>query len=398
MTPPIGVIVMASLLLGCTAAVCGADNATVDDPALVPPPIFFPAGPQYGDETRIFQGIPGIERAADGRLWATWYGGGPDEGPENYVMLATSGDDGTTWSGVKLVIDPPGVVRAFDPCLWHDPQGRLWLFWAQGVSLWDGRGGVWAIKTDQSCREDPKWSEPRRLCDGVMMNKPTVLRSGEWLLPVAVWAMPSVNLVDSKYLRDNSKITGSYVVCSIDQGNTFIPLGRSNVEGRACDEHMVVERRDGSLWMLVRTKYGIGESFSEDKGKTWTPGKPSSTVTHIDSAARFFIRRLTSGNLLLVKHAPPSNKGRSHLTAFLSNDDGQTWNTGLLLDDRVGVSYPDGVQAPDGRIYVIYDYSRHQAKEILMAVFTEEDIVRGECISPTARLRVVVNKATGTEQ
>jgi predicted neuraminidase len=207
-----------------------------------------------------------------------------------------------------------------------------------------------------------------------------------------------VNLVEPKYLRDNSKTTGSYVVCSPDQGNTFTPLGRSNVEGRACDEHMVVERRDGSLWMLVRTRYGIGESFSEDKGKTWSEGKPSAMVTHIDSAARFFIRRLASGNLLLVKHAPPSNKGRSHLTAFLSSDDGRTWGGGLLLDDRAGVSYPDGVQAPDGKVYIIYDYSRHEAKEILMAVFTEEDVSGGKCVSSATRLRVLVNKATGTKQ
>ena len=22
-------------------------------------------------------------------------------------------------------------MRAFDPCLWHDPQERLWFFWSQ---------------------------------------------------------------------------------------------------------------------------------------------------------------------------------------------------------------------------------------------------------------------------
>jgi hypothetical protein len=27
------------------------------------------------------------------------------------------------------VIDPSGPVRAYDPCLWHDPRGRLCLFW-----------------------------------------------------------------------------------------------------------------------------------------------------------------------------------------------------------------------------------------------------------------------------
>jgi len=311
--------------------------------------------------------------------------------------LSTSGDDGNTWPGVALVIDPPGIVRAFDPCLWRDPEGRLWLFWAQGVTHWDGRAGVWTINTREPDQEHPVWSKPRRIGDGIMMNKPTVTRSGAWLLPAAIWAMPFNKVPDPKYVIDNAAITGSWVIVSTDAGKTFAPLGRSNVEGRACDEHMIIERSDGSLWMLVRTKYGIGESFSADGGKTWSEGRPSKTVTHIDSAARFFVRRLASGKLLLVKHAPPGNHGRSHLTAYLSSDDGNTWRGGLLLDERSGVSYPDGVQAPDGRIYIVYDYSRRDAKEILMAVFREEDVLAQKTVDEHTRLRVLVNKATGVK-
>ena len=59
------------------------------------------------------------------------------------------------------------------------------------------------------------------------------------------------------------------------------------------------ERRDGSLWMLVRTLYGIGESTSTDGGRTWSEVAPSD-IGHVTS--RFFIRRLDSGNLVLVKH------------------------------------------------------------------------------------------------
>ena len=386
--------------IGCWVCICamGAAGETGIAPhelALQPAPVIAPPGPEYADDQRLFQGIPGLERAPNGRLWATWYGGGDGEGPDNYVMLATSGDDGATWSGVNLVIDTPGVVRAFDPCLWHDPQGRLWLFWAQGVTLWDGRSGVWAITTDDSGNENPEWSAPRRLCDGIMMNKPTVRNDGAWLLPVAIWAMPAIRPPGPEYVIDHAGTTGSWAVISEDGGGAFNMLGRSDVEGRQCDEHMIVERKDGSLWMLVRTKYGLGESFSTDGGRTWSEGRPAETVTHIDSAARFFLRRLASGNLLFVKHAPPGNKGRSHLMAFLSEDDGNTWTDGLLLDARKGVSYPDGVEAPDGRIYIVYDYSRTGEREILMAVFTEEDLHAGKMTSQHARTQVLINKATG---
>lgn len=108
------------------------------------------------------------------------------------------------------------------------------------------------------------------------MVHPPVLRSGTWLLPPAIWAMPSIRVPEPQYMIGHTRTTGSRVVASTDQGQTFIPPGRSDVQGRQCDEHMIVERRDGTLWMLVRTGYGIGESFSEDGGKTWQ-GACSST-------------------------------------------------------------------------------------------------------------------------
>jgi predicted neuraminidase len=142
----------------------------------------------------------------------------------------------------------------------------------------------------------------------------------------------------------------------------------------------------------VRADYGIGESISGDQGKTWGEGRRSS-MPHVNS--RFFILRLRSGKLLLVTHNPPEGKKRSHLVAHLSDDDGRTWSGGLMIDERVGVSYPDGVQAPDGTVYLIYDYERVGRKQILMATFTEDDVATGEWKSKPARQRVVVNQATG---
>ena len=351
------------------------------DRYLCRPEILTRPGPEYADGTRKFQGIPGLELAPAGRLWATWYGGGIGEDRHNYVMLATSRDGGGAWSPVTLAIDPDGPTRAFDPCLWHDPDGRLWLFWAQGYERHtDERSGVWAIATSQSDADAPAWSEPARICDGIMMNKPTALSSGEWLLPVARWK------------REGS----AGVYGSSDRGATWHFVAQATIaveEDRGYDEHLIVERQDGSLWMLVRTAYGIGESVSADRGRTWSPVRPSE-IPH--PASRFFVRRLRSGNLLLVKHGPLDERiGRSRLTAFLSEDDGRTWSGGLLLDERQGVSYPDGVQAADGTIYIIYDYDRRGAKEILMATFCEADVIERTRRRGAARLRVLVNKATG---
>ena len=151
-----------------------------------------------------------------------------------------------------------------------------------------------------------------------------------------------------------------------------------------------VQRKDGSLWMLIRTSYGIGESVSNDRGETWSDFVPSS-IQH--PSARFFVRRLSSGNLLLVKHGQINERiGRSHLTAFLSEDDGFTWEGGLLLDERSGVSYPDGQQYSDGVIHIIYDYSRTSAREILIANFTEDDVIKGDAASESVSLQMIVSK------
>ena len=380
-------------LLLITAYIQAEEKSDQTDPALVAPPINTSPGKEYADDTRMFQGIPGLSRAANGRLWALWYAGGTGEGELNYVVLVTSGDDGKTWSGPKLVIDPPGPVRAYDPAIWHDPSGRMWVFWAQSYRWWDGRSGVWAITTDGSDQENPKWTEPRRLCNGIMMNKPTVLSNGDWLLPVAIWKQPAKESIKHRF--DLPEERGGNIFISKDQGKTFQLLGQTDVPERTFDEHMIVERKDNSLWTLVRTRYGIGESISTDGGKTWSEGK-ASDIPHVN--ARFFIRRLKSGNLLMVRHNPADKKSRRDLTAFLSQDDGKTWQGGLLLDERSGVSYPDGVQSDDGTIYIIYDFARTRDKKILMATFTEEDVLAGKPVSDKARLRVLVNQATGTSK
>jgi hypothetical protein len=303
-------------------------------------------------------------------------------------MVSTSGDDGATWTDLSMVIDPPGPVRAYDPCFWMDPTGKLWLFWAQSYVFWDGRAGVWAISTTEADKENPTWSAPRRICDGIMMNKPTALKNGDWLLPVSLWSLDIRKDIPANYVHDHKSKWGANAVVSTDQGATWTQRSQVRMENSAFDEHMFVERKNGDLWMLSRTLYGIGEAVSHDGGVTWSEQGPSG-IPH--PSARFFITRLISGNLLLVRHAPEKPQ-RSHLTAFISKDDGATWEGGLLLDIRKHVSYPDGFQTKDGLIYITYDFQRTASMDILMTTFTEADVLAGKYTSPQARERVLINR------
>ncbi len=359
-------------------------------------------GSEYGPSARGFQGIPGIACAPNGRLWATWYAGAVGEGNDNYVVLATSADHGLTWSDLKVVIAPTGDVRAYDPTVWVDPQGRLWWFYAQSYFYWDGRAGVWAVVTEDPQSENPTWSHPRRLVDGIMMNKPTVLKNGDWLLPVSIWGTEPAEGSVPEDARDKLPRVGAHAYRSRDQGITYERAGTVTIPQPSADEHILIERKDGTWWMLARNQEGILESFSADEGTTWSPAAKA-PIPH--PVTRFFIRRLKSGRLLLVKHNPridtmwlapavvtANAPQRSDLTAYLSEDDGKTWAGGLLLDERVRVSYPDGDEAPDGRLFITYDYDRTGAREIMLAVFTEEDVLAGKLVNPASRLKGVINR------
>lgn len=374
------VILMFCLLLAAAALSAYATvnqsgtNASPDLTFLNPPKIIADVEQNHSRASRKFEGIPSMAISANGRLWAVWYASKtPAEDENNYVVVSTSGDGGRKWREVLVVdADGDGPVRDFDPQVWVDPDGRLWVFWAQAIDHDGTVAGVWAITTGTPDKYNPKWSAPRRLTDGVMMNKPLVLSSGEWVLQASTWRK-----------TNNS----ARMVISTDHGRTWQLRGACNVPNdvRDFDEHMIIERNDKTLWMLARTTYGIGESFSSDRGRTWSQLSPS-TISHPN--ARFFIRRLSNGELLLVKHNS-QDRSRSNLTAYVSDDDGKTWQGGLLLDERQNISYPDGMQDKNGLIWIIYDHNRING-EILLAKFRVEDARAGKNVSGAVSLKQVI--------
>ena len=103
---------------------------------------------------QLWRGIPGVQITPAGRLFAGWFSGGKGEpDPANAIFLQTSNDGGETFSTPVCMADPPGATRAFDPCLWLDPRGVLWLFWNQ--SRLAEEHGVWA-----SCCAEPDAPRP----------------------------------------------------------------------------------------------------------------------------------------------------------------------------------------------------------------------------------------------
>lgn len=334
---------------------------------------------------RTWQGIPGLEHTEKGRIFSSWFTGGPKEpAPENTVVLSYSDDAGKTFKApVAMGLPTSDGARCYDPCLWIDPKGRLWYLFNRSLKD-SAQHGVYARICDHPDASPLVWSAEFRVGFGgpfsFRMNKPVVLTTGEWVMPVTHALEP----VKAWAGFDPKQVQG--VGISTDEGKTWTLHGAVKTPEAAL-ENMIVELRDGRLWMLIRTANVLWESHSSDKGRTWTDGTPTTIAT---PHSRFFIRRLASGNLLLVNHR--NFKGRSHLTAQLSTDDGATWNPGLLLDERNNVSYPDGVQEKDGLIWITYDRDRNGQGDILLAKFREEDVLAEKDVSGAVKLKQTINK------
>ena len=345
---------------------------------------------KFTRDYRIWQGIPGVEVTSGGRIFSAFYSGGIKEELNNFVMLVKSDDGAKSFSEPIAVAFKEGY-RCYDPCLWLDPTGRLWFIWSMAPEH-----AVYAAICEKPDADEIRFGEVVKLGEDVMMNKPTVLSSGSWLFPIAVWredVMHPNGLISKK--PTEQRLAWAY--CSSDCGKSLTRLGGAALDMRTYDEHMFLEMKDGRIAMFVRTCYGIGVCYSEDGGMTFGEGEDSGLG---GPNSRFFIRRLKSGRILLVNHYNYS--GRSHLTAMLSEDDGKTYKYKLLIDERENVSYPDATEADDGYIYVTYDRERGSfksnldevyasAREILLAKISEDDIIAGRIVTDGSKLKTVIS-------
>lgn len=343
---------------------------------------------KYKAECRLWQGIPTVAVTRGVRVFLSFYSGGTKEYYGNYCVLEKSDDGGRTFSDAVAAVDVGSDARAFDPCLWIDPHGRLW--WICNVMP---EYAAYAYVCDDPDAEELVFGEPIKIADGIIINKPTVLGTGEWIFCASVWKAGDFQSIPPRGDRPVEN-----AVKTSDCGKSFRVVGGVEVPDKHFGESMLTERSDGTLDIYTRTRYGIAKSSSFDGGVSWTKTADSG-IAGPDS--RFCIRRLRSGRLLLVNHKNFS--GRNNLYAMLSDDDGQTWSDGIALDLRDNVSYPDCAENDDGFIYIVYDRERgaycksleeclKKPREILVAKLAERDILAGRLVSKGSALQTVADK------
>lgn len=359
---------------------------------------------KFYSSKRVWQLVPTVARTRGGKLFCTFYSGAESETLGNYCVLLKSDDDGASWSEPIAVSYDGEMHRCFDPVVWIDPLDRLWFTWSRGHE-----DGVYAAICNDPEADKLSWSNEFYVGKNVMMNPPTVLSSGEWLFPIAIWNYWYINdtltqkrayneLYANEYFHNRDHLSGANVYSTVDNGKTFSLLGGCrNIQNRSCEEHMIYEKDNGVIVMFIRVNDGIARSVSYDRGKSWTDA-----FKFLDGpGSRFCVRKLKSGRVLLINHY--EFKGRNNLTAFLSEDDGESFPYRLLLDERDEVSYPSVAEGDDGDIYIVYDRERGGykksleealkcAREIIIAKINEKDILSGKLESNKTYLKRIVSK------
>jgi len=351
--------------------------------SLIPPVFVTEPDSRFCSVNRKWQSAPSAALTANGRIFCVYSGDNvsPDETNDNYTVCSYSDDGGNTFK-LAFYAYHKHDVRMSETLLFMSPDGVLFHFWTQSYHYFDGRGGIWCSICEEPDAKHPVFSEAKRICDGYMADNPTVLEDGKWLFPASVWTH-----IKSEFhpFPEYEKVS---VWESVDKGKTLNYVGGIKAPVPDFTENTVFEKQDGTLVMLFRTSAtagGINKSESKDGGKTWS--EPVA-FTLSGPSSRFMVSRFPSGALLVINHHDFT--GRNNLTALLSYDDGKSFPFSLLLDERNHVSYPSGNITKEGRAIVAYDRERTDAREILIASFTEEDIKNG-ALSKGSYLKKIVS-------
>jgi len=273
---------------------------------------------------------------AGGRLllaWTEFYAGNSaDHGPARIAGLE-SADGGRTWGPKRTLVENDGGCNVMEVNFLRLRDGRLALFHCQKNS----EEADCRVMMRTSADEGRTWSAARRLTSE---NRYVGLTNGR-----------SLRLRGGRILLETWDDGWAYCLLSDDDGATWREGARVK-PGDGCWEPVAIERRDGTVLMLLRT--GLGGQYrvlSRDGGETWSDPEP--TALRGTAAPAALTRIPTTGDILVIWNNNPGASSRSPLTAAVSADEGETWVRFRNLEDAPGDAWAYPAVTWDGEMALV---------------------------------------------
>ncbi|HYM11666.1 MAG TPA: sialidase family protein [Bryobacterales bacterium] len=284
----------------------------------------------------------------DGKLLAAWFGG-KHEGDNSVEIWMSRKPKGGTWSLPEAMTHFSDVPK-WNPVLFRDAGGRVWLFFKVGPNEREWIG-AYRISEDNGST----WSDVTYLPAGLLgpiRSKPILLSDGAILAGTSVEAYQTYT---------------AWMLRSTDSGRTWTIHGPLVYDGirKGLIQPTVWETKDGRVRALMRSTRAIGaivESTSTDGGRTWGP-VTKTALPNPDAAIDAV--KMTDGRVALVFNNTAT--ARSPLNLAFSEDDGKTWGTRYILENEPGeYSYPAVIQGRDGNLYITYTWKRERIKHVVV--------------------------------
>ena len=288
------------------------------------------------------------------------------------LLMKRSEDGGRTWSKQVLIHEEGGnaLIRVGNPCPIVEKDGKP-------VHLLFTRNGPGCFFYTRSTDDGHSWKPFVRVSDD---PKAPEYRKGNFLAnfggsPVSVGAGPVHGIHTSRgrliapsyvgHKVDGERRGQSCIIYSDDGGKSWqaggvIPWVPEFRHG----ECTIVERRDGSLLMNMRTSapgvYSFGyrlTSVSTDHGMTWS--KPIVDKNLPCPACQASMIRLNGKEILFLNPAVNHHGGfsiwsRKKLTLRLSRDEGKSWQASRVLNEGLA-GYSDLAIGKNGNILCLFE-------------------------------------------
>lgn len=268
-----------------------------------------------------------------------------------------SADEGLTWSTSPLFAEPAKFAVSHERALLRTKKGVIIAGWMNMTELRAPKSWRWGEK-------DVSWKDfilPTYVCRSVDDGKTweTPIKLGEpWC--GCIHSLIQMNngrliLVGQEIIPEWRHATVMFV--SDDEGKTWqrsnmLDYGIGTHDHAGSLEGTVIQRKDGSLYLLLRTESGwLWEATSSD-GLKWE-GLKQTTIPSVTCCPQ--LTRLNDGRIALLWNAPPRHKAenrvsRAELSLAFSDDDAETWSKPII----VAANY-----APGGRVSYPYLYERN---------------------------------------